>query len=114
MTVLEPKLASQLVAPGEEPRFFDDLGCLTAYLPTHPAAPGARVFVADHATGAWVDAGLAVYTRVATIATPMNSHVIAHANAQARDADAAARDGVSLTPADLFGQAGPPGANRVR
>jgi len=27
MTLVDPKLASQIVAPGEEPRVFDDLGC---------------------------------------------------------------------------------------
>jgi len=28
MAVSDPRFAAQLAAPGEEPRFFDDLGCL--------------------------------------------------------------------------------------
>ena len=114
MTVVEPTLASQLVAPGEEPRFFDDIGCLTAYLATHPSGPADRAFVADHATGAWIDAARAVYTRAGAIATPMNSHLVAHENARARDADASVRGGVPLTVADVFGPRGVPGGDRDR
>lgn len=114
MTVLDQKLASQIVAPGEEPRFFDDLGCLTAYLAAHPAEPGARAFVADHASGAWIDAAQAVYSRDEAIATPMNSHLVAHAGEAARAADAAVREARRLTPADVFGPRGVPGGDRVR
>ena len=113
MTVSDARFAAQLVAPGEEPRFFDDLGCLTAYLrdqETRP--PGAVAYVADHRTSDWVRAAAAVYTRVETLETPMSSHLIAHASAASRDADPAARDGVAVTAAELFGPDGPPGGAR--
>ncbi len=42
MAVSSARFASQIVAPGEEPRFFDDLGCLAAYLREHPARRLAR------------------------------------------------------------------------
>ncbi len=109
MTVLDQKLASQLLAPGEEPRFFDDLGCLTAYLAAHPAEPRTRAFVADHMTGAWVDAARAAYSRSEAIATPMGSHLVAHADEASRAADASIRDARPLTAGSVFGAAGAPG-----
>ena len=79
MTVVDPKLASQIVAPGEDPRIFDDIGCLQAYLAEHPGlADSAGVFVADHSSGEWLRLREAVVTRNPAIATPMNSHLVAH------------------------------------
>ena len=40
MPVSNAKLAAQLAAPGEEPRFFDDIGCLRDFLAK--AGPHAR------------------------------------------------------------------------
>jgi copper chaperone NosL len=97
MVVSAARFASQIVAPGEEPRFFDDLGCLAAHLRDREAlAPGAVVYVADHRTRTWADASSAVFTRVAGIETPMGSHVIAHASSASRDADAAAAGGEAV------------------
>ena len=108
MAVSDARFASQLVAPGELPRFFDDTGCLADYLKAGKAPAGAVAFVADHRTKAWVRADRAVYTRVPGLATPMGSHVIAHAEAASRDADAEARTGVAVAATELFGPAGPP------
>ena len=105
MTVVDRKLASQLVAPGEEPRVFDDLGCLAAYLGAHPLPEGATIFVADHSTGAWVAAGDAVYSRNPAIATPMNSHLVAHRDDASRAADVAVRPVARLAATDVFGPA---------
>jgi copper chaperone NosL len=114
MTVVEPTLAAQLVAPGEEPRFFDDIGCLTAYRAAHASGPADRAYVADHATGVWIDAARAVYTRARTIVTPMDSHLVAHENARARDGDESVRGGVPLSVAEVFGPSGVPGGDRDR
>jgi copper chaperone NosL len=108
MAVSDAHFSSQLVAPGELPRFFDDLGCLADYLKAGKAPAGAMAFVADHRTKAWIRADRAVYTRVAGLATPMGSHVIAHADAASRDADADARTGTPVAAAELFGPAGLP------
>jgi copper chaperone NosL len=108
MAVSNARFSSQLVAPGELPRFFDDLGCLADYLKEGKAPAGATAFVADHRTKAWVPADRAVYTRVPGLETPMGSHVIAHGDAASREADPAARTGAPLAPSDLFGPAGPP------
>lgn len=108
MAVSSAVFASQLVAPGELPRFFDDLGCLADYLKTGKAPKGATAFVADHRTKAWVRADRAVYTRVPGLETPMGSHVIAHADAASRDGDPDARTGVPVAPSELFGPVGAP------
>jgi len=112
MAVSSPVFASQLVAPGELPRFFDDLGCLAGFLKAGKAPAGAVAFVADHRTRAWVRADRAVYTRVPGLETPMGSHVVAHADAASRDQDKDARAGTPVPVSELFGPAGPPTGER--
>ena len=103
MAVSNPRFAAQIVAPGEEPIFFDDLGCLADYLRQHPTLPAqAMIYVADHRTSEWADATAAVFTRVAGLDTPMASHLIAHASSSSRDADPAARGGIDVPPTALF------------
>jgi copper chaperone NosL len=114
MTVLDRTLAAQIAAPGEEPRFFDDIGCLSGYLKDYGAPADARAYVADHSTGAWIDAAEAVYSRSESIPTPMDSHIIAYANDAARGADAGAKTARALSVEDVFGPAGPYGGRRVR
>jgi copper chaperone NosL len=110
MAVSDPRFAAQLVAPSEEPRFFDDIGCLAGYLQSRRGLPkGARAYVADHRHQAWIDAGAAVYSRVESLETPMGSHLVAHADAASRDQDAEARGGKPLSAAEVFGAAAPPG-----
>lgn len=111
MSVSDPRLAAQLAAPAEEPKFFDDIGCLRDYLlhaSDHPK--GLIAYVADHRTKVWVPAGRAVFTKCLAVSTPMGSHLVAHADTASRDADPDARGGSPVTVADIFGPAGPPSA----
>ena len=111
MAVSDRRFAAQIAAPGEEPKFFDDIGCLRNFLAASQDLPGeARIFVADHRTGDWVPASLAVFMSVPGLQTPMDSHWIAHAYAGSRDTDPAARDGVPIPVSAIFGPACPPGA----
>jgi copper chaperone NosL len=113
MIVSDRHFASQIVAPYEEPLFFDDLGCLTRFLAETPAsAPGAVTYVADHRTGDWVRADRAVYSTVPTLTAPMGSHVLGHASEESRAADTAAAGGQVVSPADVFGERPPPGGIR--
>lgn len=113
MAISDARFASQLAAPGEEPRFFDDLGCLRDWLKAKPALPrGAVAFVADHRTRQWVRAAQALYARNPGLETPMSSHLIAHADAASRAGDPAAQGGEAVAPAELFGPAGPPDGAR--
>jgi copper chaperone NosL len=105
MSIADARLAAEVVAPGEEPRQYDDIGCLAADLAKRPLAAGARAFVADYRSGTLLPAADAVYTRVETIATPMLSHLVAHESDQAREADARTRGGTRLLARDVFGAA---------
>jgi copper chaperone NosL len=92
MGIVSTTTAAQVVAAGEEPRFFDDIGCLRDYLAGAALTSDAVVFVADHRTGDWIDARRAVVTKT-SIDTPMASGLVAHADAASRDADPAAAGG---------------------
>lgn len=110
MAVSDVRFAAQIAAPGAEPIFFDDIGCLRDYLkqPGVVVPADAVAFVADHRTGAWVRAASAVFTRAARIGTPMGGGVIAHEHVESRRQDADAAAGTPVTAAELFGPAGPP------
>jgi copper chaperone NosL len=109
MAVSDARFAAQLDVPSEEPRFFDDIGCLRDWLAAHPRPPrGAVAWVADHRTKAWVRAARAVYAEAPMTETPMASHLLAFGDAASRAADPAAAGARQLGPRDLFGPAGPP------
>jgi len=96
MVVSDVHFAAQIVAAGEEPLFFDDLGCLRDYLRGQALPAGGTAYVADHRTGAWVPARSALYTRLARGTTPMDGRMIAHADESSRRADPAATGGTGL------------------
>jgi copper chaperone NosL len=102
MLISDPRFASQIVAPNEEPRFFDDLGCLHAFLVKTPLKPSSAVYVADHRTKAWVAAADAVYSAVDAPGAPMGSRFIAHESTASRDADPDARGATPATVAEVF------------
>lgn len=109
MAVSDLRFAAQLVAPSEEPRFFDDVGCLATFLKSGGApAHGQIAWVADHRTKQWVRAASALYTKVPGLLTPMNSFLVAHTDAASRDADESAKGGTPLTAAQVYGSNGVP------
>ncbi len=109
MAVSDARFAAQVVAPHEEPRFFDDIGCLRAWLLERGGLQrGAAVFVADHRTKAWIRAGAAVFSRVPGLQTPMASHLVAHADAASRERDEDARGGDQVPAAYVLGSGGAP------
>jgi copper chaperone NosL len=104
MAVSDARFAAQLVSPSEEPRFFDDVGCLATFLKSGGApAKGQIAYVADYRTKAWVRAAAAVYTKKPGLETPMGSGLIAHVDAASRDADLDAAGGASAGLRDVFG-----------
>ena len=102
MVIVSQATAAQIAAPGEEPRFFDEIGCLRDYLAGAAVTSDAMVYVADHRTHAWVDARQAVFTRTST-STPMASGLLAHADARSRDADPAGRLGDPVPASTILG-----------
>ncbi|MCC7123731.1 MAG: hypothetical protein IT178_02720 [Acidobacteria bacterium] len=93
MVISTPKTAAQLLAPGEEPRLFDDLACLRAFMQTTTMPADSAIFVADHLSGEWVRIEDAVLTEVPGLQTPMGGGMVAHRSAADRDRDPAARGG---------------------
>jgi copper chaperone NosL len=113
MPVSDARFAAQLVSPSEEPRLFDDIGCLATFLKSGGApAKGQIAYVADHRTKAWVRASAAVYAKKPGLATPMGSGLIAHADEASRNADADAAGGAPIPVRDVFGPNGVPGGGR--
>ncbi len=103
MAVSDQRFAAQLVAPGEEARFFDDIGCFAGFVSKTRMPAGAVGFVADHRTKRWVRADQAIYTKVPQVATPMSSHIIAHEDTASRDLDPGARGGSPMAAAEALG-----------
>jgi copper chaperone NosL len=103
MIVSDERTASQIVSPLEEPRFFDDFGCLASYLASATVPADAAVFVADHRTKEWVRADSAIFTRLSGAAGAMGSRVVAHASAASRDEDSDAAGGRTVSVADVLG-----------
>ena len=102
MTISDSHLASQVLAPGELPEFFDDLGCLNHFLTATTAVPpGSVIFVTDHRTNEWVRIEAAVFVRVPMQATPMSSHLVAHGSPESRAADPGAAGGSPVAFADV-------------
>jgi len=113
MHISELRFAGQLRAPGEEPMFFDDIGCLQAFLSDNRTARENHVaFVTDHRTQEWVLARSALYTR-SSVATPMGSGLIAHANARSRTDDPAAIGRSALSASQIFRVTAPPAELRT-
>lgn len=111
MSVSDLRTAAQLVAPLEEPRLFDDVGCLRDYLAGGATLPaGAVAYVADHRTRSWVAAARAVYVQTPDLSTPMSSGIAAWADAASRTSDLSVPQGASpRTAAEIFGAHAPPG-----
>ena len=101
MAIVSTATAAEIIAPGEEPRLFDDLGCLRDFIADARAAADAVVFVTDHRSGAWVEARHAVFTKT-LLETPMASGLVAHTDAASRDRDAAASGGEAVSTGSIL------------
>jgi len=98
MVVSDRRFAAQIAAPGEEARFFDDIGCLTNWLRVQdaPLAPQTMIYVADYRTKEWAPADTAAYRRVPGLQTPMGSEIVAYASAASRDEDRSTSTGEAV------------------
>jgi len=70
MLINELNFASQVVAPSGKTWFFDDHGCMAAWLSARSFKDEAIVWVKDLPSGEWIDGKLAWYSR--TDQTPMS------------------------------------------
>ena len=111
MAVSPAGVAAQVVAPGEEPRFFDDIGCLASFLEEHARAAPRRDRLRGRSRHAQLGVGGWRHSirecrisrrRCARIWSPMST------NGRAETIAVAAR-GTAVTVADVFGARVPPG-----
>jgi copper chaperone NosL len=79
MVISDKRFPAQIVSPGRDPLFFDDLDCMAKHVAAHPLPKDAVVFVTDYKTSAWIRARDASFFRCANMASPMSSGVIATA-----------------------------------
>lgn len=70
MVINDLNFASQIVAPSGKTWFFDDHGCMAAWLAARPFKQEAIIWVKDLDSGEWIDGRGAWYSR--TDQTPMS------------------------------------------
>jgi copper chaperone NosL len=85
MLISSDATGGQIVSPHDDPRFYDDIGCLAA--DAARLSGDARVYVRT-ASGTWADAVTAAYARPAGSRTPMGSGLIAFETTAAAQAAA--------------------------
>ena len=79
MVISDKRFPAQIVSPGGDPLFFDDLDCLAKHIAAHPLPGNAAVFVTDYKNSTWIRAREANFYRCPNMASPMGSGVIATA-----------------------------------
>lgn len=90
MLVSDLRAAAEAVYADEDPRFYDDVGCLAA---DREAAGGRSELYVETGRG-WVRAGEALYARPEAARTPMGYGFVAFADrreAESRDSEGRAR-----------------------
>ena len=70
MLINDLNFASQVVAPDGKTWFFDDHGCMAAWISARPFKDDAIIWVKDLPSGAWIDGKVAWYS--STDQTPMS------------------------------------------
>ncbi len=108
MTVSDRRFAAQLVAPGEEPRFFDDLGCMRKYFAKNRDAAAWTGFVGDYRTKQWVAVGKADYWKCPSVETPMSSHIVT----VAAGSEKPAADCTAMPPGEVWKDGAPEGETK--
>ena len=93
MLVSEPAYAAAYHAPGQEPRVFDDIGCMLEAI-RHETASPITVWFQDAGGGGWLSADQAIFVDAPRIQTPMHGGVVAYGDAAAAEKAAATHTGV--------------------
>lgn len=103
MSVSDLRFAAQLTAPGHEPKLFDDAGCLRDWLKAPREAAEWTAWLSDHRTKEWVKATDAEIVRNPAVQTPMDSGLVAWANAASREQDPAGKGATPVPVAEVVG-----------
>ena len=92
MFVSEPIYAAAYQAGGNDPRVFDDIGCMLDALRRETASP-IVIWLQDAGGAGWIAADQASVVASAQLRTPMNGGLLAYADAAAAEQAAAANGG---------------------
>jgi len=102
MLISELTYAAAYQVDGNDPRVFDDIGCMLDGLRGEGASP-INVWVQNAAGGGWLDAGDAIFVASPNVRTPMGGGILAYADAnEAAKAATAHRGSVLKTFEDLM------------
>lgn len=77
MAVSQREFAAEAVDPGGAVHYFDDIGCLAAWVRAQKPPDTIGLFVVDYGNGAWLDARSAFYVRSTLVQTPMSYGLVA-------------------------------------
>lgn len=92
MLVSELIYAAAYQAHGEEPRVFDDIGCLLQAIRRETSTP-LDIWVQDAVGAGWLDADKATFVASPQIRTPMSGGLLAYSDAVAAQRAATAHRG---------------------
>ena len=92
MFVSEPIYAAGYRAGGNEPRVFDDIGCMLDALRRESASP-LSIWLQDAGGRGWIAAADATVVASPQLRTPMGGGLLAYADAEAAEQAAAANGG---------------------
>ena len=76
MLISEERFAAAARTASGETRLFDEIGCLLQQR-QQLDAEGARIWVHDYESGAWLEAAQAVFVRSRELPTPMGHGIVA-------------------------------------
>jgi copper chaperone NosL len=92
MYVSEPVYAAAYQVGDNDPRVFDDIGCLLEAIDGETASP-ITIWLQDAAGAGWIDAQAAVVVASPRLRTPMNGGLLAYGNAAAAEQAASTHGG---------------------
>ena len=79
MVISDKRFPSQIVSPGHDPLFFDDIDCMAKHIAAQGLPAESKVFVTDYKSSSFIPARDAAFFRCPGLASPMSSGVIATA-----------------------------------
>ena len=106
MAVSQRPFAAEVVTVEGSVDYFDDIGCLVAWVKEHRPSETAGVFVVDYESEEWLDARGAYYVESKRLPTPMSSGLAAFGSEESAEAAAERLEGRVVLWADIHSRGG--------